>query len=136
MDKKSDLRHTPTKGLYGHITHTELASKDPKATREWCGKVLGWNFMAEFPTPAGEYHLFTYAEKAGGGIRSTAEGETPGTTPFIHVANTDEAFEKALSEGAEAVAHPETQMPGVRTALVRAPGGVLIGFSGPSEPEK
>ena len=68
MSEKSDLRHTPTKGLYGQITHTDLSSHDPKATREWCSTVLGWNFMAEFPTPAGEYHLFSYAEKAGGGF--------------------------------------------------------------------
>jgi hypothetical protein len=34
MNKKSELRHTPTKGLYCQITHTERSSKDPKATRE------------------------------------------------------------------------------------------------------
>lgn len=133
MDKK-DLQHEPTKGLYGSITHTEFASNDPKATKDWCSAVLGWNFMAEFPTPAGEYHLFAYSEQGGGGIRSVGKEEAPNVTPFIHVANTDKAFEKALSEGAEAVVQPETQMLGVRIALVRAPGGVLIGFSGPSEP--
>jgi hypothetical protein len=29
---------------------------------------------------------------------------------------------------------PETKMASVRIALVKAPGGVLIGFSGPGEP--
>jgi uncharacterized protein len=125
--------HKFTKGLYGWITHTELASADAKATREWCASVLGWQFMPSFPTPSGEYHLFAYSEKGGGGIRSVVDGEHTGSTPFIHVANTDESFAKALKEGAKQIMSPTTQMPGVRTALVQAPGGVMIGFSGPSE---
>jgi|GEM_PF-2226942 len=124
--------HKFTEGLYGWITHTELASADPKATQEWCAEVLGWKFMPDFPTPNGEYHLFSYSEKGGGGIRSLINGEQTGSTPFVHVANTDEAFTKALKEGAKQILPPTTQMPGVRTALVQAPGGVMIGFSGPS----
>ena len=54
-------------------------------------------------------------------------------TPSVHVEDTDAAYSAALAAGAESVAEPETLMPGVRVALVRAPGGVLIGFSGPSE---
>ena len=132
--KNSENNHNPTKGLYGSITHTELASKDPNATKVWCDKVLGWNFMMEFPTPAGQYHLFSYSDQGGGGIRSVGEGESPGVVPFVHVSNTDEAFKKALDEGAEELLYPDTKMPGVRIAIVKAPGGVVIGFSGPSEP--
>ena len=45
----------------------------------------------------------------------------------------DATFAKALREGAEEMMAPETIMEGVRLAIVRAPGGVPIGFSGPSE---
>jgi predicted enzyme related to lactoylglutathione lyase len=134
--KKSSLssppKHVPTRGLYGWITHTELASSDPATTKAWCAKVLGWTFKPSFLMPAGgEYHLFAYSDKGGGGIRSNNPPEVPGSTPYVHVADTRAAFEKALREGAEAMFPPERVMEGVTIAIVRAPGGVPIGFSGP-----
>jgi uncharacterized protein len=122
--------HVPTKGLYGWITHTEIASSDPGSTKDWCAEVLGWTFTASFPTPTGEYHLFAYSDQ-GGGIRSTDAGERSGSVPFIHVEDARAAFEKAIGAGAEAVQPPQRMAEGVTTALVRAPGGVLIGLSGP-----
>ena len=123
--------HVPTKGLYGHITHTDISSADPAATKAWCAKVLGWNFMPAFPSPTGEYHLFTYSEKGGGGIHQADKGNPPGSVPFVHVANAQEAYDLAIREGAEPFHPPERVMEGVTIAAVRAPGGVMIGFSGP-----
>jgi hypothetical protein len=57
----------------------------------------------------------------------------PGSTPTVHVADTRAAFDAALAAGAEPVSPPEKIMDGVCVALIRAPGGVLIGFSGPTE---
>lgn len=125
--------HEFTRGLYGQITHTELASADPGATREWCAEVLGWNFPPPITTPAGDYHLFAYSESGGGGIRGTAPGENPGSTPTVHVENTQASYDAALAAGAESVDPPTKIMDGVCVALVRAPGGVLIGFSGPTD---
>jgi predicted enzyme related to lactoylglutathione lyase len=122
----------PTRGLYGWITHTELASNDPAATKAWCETVLGWTFQPSFPMPGGgEYHLFAYSKQGGGGIRATNPSEAPGSSFSVHVADAKAAFEKALSEGAEAVMPPTRVMEGVTIAIVRAPGGVQIGFSGP-----
>lgn len=129
--RKSAPKHVPTQGLYGWITHTELASTNPAATRAWCAAVLGWTFKPGFPTPNGEYHLFAYSDKGGGGIRSNNPQELPGSVPYVHVADARAAFEKALREGAEAMFPPERVMEGVTIAVVRAPGGVPIGFSGP-----
>jgi predicted enzyme related to lactoylglutathione lyase len=118
--------------LYGWITHTDLASLNPAATKAWCAKVLGWKFQDPFPMPGGgEYQLFAYSDKGGGGLRGTEPGEQPGSMPYVHVADAKAAFDKALREGAEAVSKPERVMEGVTIAIVRAPGGVLIGFSGP-----
>jgi predicted enzyme related to lactoylglutathione lyase len=129
--RSSPPSHVPTRGLYGWITHTELASSDPAATKSWCAKVLGWTFKPGFPTPGGEYHLFAYSDKGGGGIRATKPSETPGSSFSVHVEDTRAAFEKALREGAEEVVPPTRVMEGVTIAVVRAPGGVPIGFSGP-----
>lgn len=123
--------HVPTRGLYGHITHTDLASRDPAATKDWCAKVLGWTFKPSFSTPGGEYHLFTYSDKGGGGIRPNNPPEVPGSIPYIHVRDAQEAFDKALREGAVEMFPPTRVMEGVTVAIVRAPGGVPIGFSGP-----
>jgi predicted enzyme related to lactoylglutathione lyase len=124
--------HQFTRGLYGWITHTEFASTDPVATRDWCAAVLGWTFQPVFPGPTGDYHLFAYSESGGGGIRATASDEKPGSTPTVHVEDTQAAFDAALAAGAEAVRPPTEIMDGVCVAMVRAPGGVLIGLSGPT----
>ena len=131
LSRKATPRHVPTRGLYGWITHTELASADPAATKAWCATVLGWTFKPSFPTPSGEYHLFAYSDKGGGGIRSNNPPEVPGSIPYIHVADARASFERALREGAEAILPPERVTEGVTIAIVRAPGGVPIGFSGP-----
>jgi predicted enzyme related to lactoylglutathione lyase len=124
--------HVPTKGLYGWITHTELVSTDPEATKAWCAKVLGWTFKPSFPMPdGGEYHLFAYSNQGGGGIRRANPAEPPGSNFSVHVADTHAAFEQALREGAEAILPPTRVMEGVTIAVVRAPGGVPVGLSGP-----
>ena|SRR2546425_5241383 len=130
--RSSPPSHVPTRGLYGWITHTELASADPVATKAWCAKVLGWAFQPSFPMPdGGEYHLFAYSEQGGGGIRKTHPSEVPGSSFSVHVADARAAFDKALREGAEEMLPPTHVMPGVTIAVVRAPGGVPVGFSGP-----
>ena len=121
------------RGLFGWITHTDISSSDPEATREWCATVLGWTFQEPLTTPSGEYHLFAYSESGGGGIRQAASDEQPGSTPTVHVENTQASYDAALAAGAESVRPPTAVMPGVCVALVRAPGGMLIGFSGPTD---
>lgn len=123
--------HVPTRGLYGHITHTDLASSDPTATKAWCAKVLGWTFKPPFPTPTGDYHLFAYSDTGGGGIRAVNPPEVTGSIPYVHVEDANASFDAAVREGAEALMPPTRVMQGVTIAMVRAPGGVTIGLSGP-----
>jgi uncharacterized protein len=128
----SPPKHTPTPGLYGHITHTELASTDPLATKAWAAKVLGWTFHPPMPShDGGDYHLFAYSDKGGGGIREIKPFETPGSNFTVHVSDCQEAFDKAVREGAEAMMPPTRIMEGVTIAMVRAPGGVPVGLAGP-----
>jgi predicted enzyme related to lactoylglutathione lyase len=83
------------------------------------------------PTPTGDYHLFMYSPKAGGGIRSSNPPEVPGSIPYVQVPDARAAFEKAVSAGAEVMMPPERITDTVTIAIVRAPGGVPIGFAGP-----
>jgi predicted enzyme related to lactoylglutathione lyase len=130
-DPSDPPKHVPTRGLYGWITHTEFASSDPGATKAWCSTVLGWTFKPPFAMPTGEYHLFAYSDQGGGGIHRSAPPELPGSTPFVHVADAQAAFDSAVREGAEVISPPTRVMEGVTIAVVRAPGGVTIGLSGP-----
>jgi uncharacterized protein len=131
-DTPDQPKHESTPGLYGHITHTDLASAAPEATKAWCQEALGWNFMPTFPMGVGEeYHLFAYSDEGGGGIRRTDPGEAPNSIPFVHVEDCQSAFDRAIGAGAEPMVQPTRVMEGVTTAIVRAPGGVPIGFSGP-----
>lgn len=130
--RSGKLKHRPTPGLQGWITHTELQSADPLATKSWCAKVLGWTFTQTMPMPeGGEYHLFAYSDQGGGGVRGLMPDESPGSSFTVHVADAHEAYARALTEGAEPVTPPFRVMEGVTIAVVRAPGGVRVGFSGP-----
>jgi hypothetical protein len=123
--------HEFTRALYGWITHTDLASTNAAATREWCITVLGWTFRPPFPVPGGDYHLFAFSEKGGGGVRQIGPSEQPSSLPYVHVEDAQASYDAALRAGAESVSPPTRVMEGVTIALVRAPGGVLIGLSGP-----
>ena len=91
----------------------------------------GLDIPTEFPHTERRVRSFAYLDKGGGGIRATKPSETPGSSFAVHVADTRAAFDKALLEGAEEMVPPTRVMEGVTIAVVRAPGGVPIGFSGP-----
>lgn len=127
----SEMKHSPTPGLYGWITHTDLASNNPVATKAWAEKVLGWKFGMTMKTPNGDMYFFAYSDKGGGAIRANNPPEMPGSIPYIHVADCQASYDKALKGGAEEMMSPTPVMEGVTVAIVRAPGGVPVGISGP-----
>jgi predicted enzyme related to lactoylglutathione lyase len=113
----------------GLITHTELASADPLATRSWCEKVLGWKFGEAMPTPAGPYHMWRFPNATGGGIRANNPPEVPGSIPYCEVTDIRATYSKALAAGAMEMFAPEALPGGMGwIAIVAAPGGVAIGF--------
>ena len=115
----------------GWITHTDLASSDPAATKKWCVEVLGWTFKPPFNAYGADIHLFTYSSAGGGAVRPNNPPEIPGSIPYIHVADVAASYAKALAAGALEMLPPMPVMEGVIIAIVRAPGGVPIGFTGP-----
>lgn len=113
----------------GTITHTEIASADPSATKQWCASVLDWKFGQSVPTPSGPYHMWRFDNGSGGGIRANNPPEVPGSIPYCEVADIKATYAKALAAGAREMMAPD-QLPGGMgwIAIVRAPGGVAIGF--------
>ena len=128
--KRSASRPAASGSRLGVITHTELASADPPATRVWCQKVLGWKFGEPMPTPGGPYHMWRFeAQGTGGGIRANNPPEAPGSIPYCEVADIQSTYSKALDGGAIEMLRPQALPGGMGwIAIVAAPGGVPIGF--------
>src|SRR4029077_16215353 len=101
----------PSKARQGVITHTELASENPAATRVWCESVLGWKFGDAVPTPTGPYHMWRFAGGTGGGIRMNNPPEAPGSVPYCEVTDIQPTYLKALKAGATGMVPPQ-QLPG------------------------
>lgn len=116
----------------GFISHTEIASGNPEATKAWLQEVLGWKFVKPMPTPAGPYHMWSFGNNTGGGLRVNNPPEGPGSIPYCEVLDIKVAYAKALKSGATEMFPPD-EIPGGMgwIAIVQAPGGVSIGFWGP-----
>lgn len=114
----------------GFVSHTELASANPAATKEWAQKVLGWKFGEPMPTPNGPYHMWSFGDNMGGGIRANNPPEAPGSIPYVEVGDMRAAYDKALKNGATEMLWPQEIPGGGWIAIVQAPGGVPIGFWG------
>ncbi len=132
--KRPPRKSAPTHGMsagarLNAVTHTELASRDPDATREWCESVLGWKFDRSVPTPTGPYFMWQTKMGTGGGIRANSPPEVPGSIPYVEVSDIKAAFKKAIKGGAAELFGPN-KLPGDAgwIAIVAAPGGVPIGF--------
>jgi predicted enzyme related to lactoylglutathione lyase len=76
--------------------------------------------------------MWRFANNTGGGIRSNNPPETPGSIPYVEVADIRAAFKRALGAGANEMVGPMALAEGMGwIAIVAAPGGVAIGFWGP-----
>jgi len=113
------------------ISHTELASTDPAATKTWAEQALGWKFLDPMPTPQGPYHMWSFGDNMGGGIRANNPPETPGSIPYVEVPDIQKAYDRAVKAGATPMMPPEDIPGGMGSiAIVQAPGGPAIGFWG------
>ena len=114
----------------GFISHTELASTNPAATKAWCQDVLGWKFSPPMPMPSGDYHMWSFGDNVGGGIRSNNPPEHAGSVPYAEVRDIKAAYAKAVRAGATPMMPPDEIPGGGWIAIVMAPGGVQFGFYG------
>jgi predicted enzyme related to lactoylglutathione lyase len=113
------------------LTHTEFASRDPKATRDFLRTAFGWEFET-MPGPTGDYHMFRQENNTGGGVRALAKAEAPAAIPYVEVEDLGEAERTAKKAGAK-VLQPRTDMGEGATIVLQAPGGPLIGLWGPNK---
>ncbi|MEA3190938.1 MAG: uncharacterized protein QOD77_1520 [Thermoplasmata archaeon] len=114
----------------GFISHTELVSSDPAATKAWAAATFGWD-ISSMPMPGGSpYHMWRFNEGQGGGIRANNPPEAPGTIAYVEVPDIKAGFAKALKGGAREMLAPMAIPGGGWMAIVQAPGGPAVGLWG------
>jgi predicted enzyme related to lactoylglutathione lyase len=108
--------------------HVEYASRNPEATRKFLEKALGFHFNVM--EAMGGYGMRTdkVARGSGTGVRTLEKGESPGTIAYLTVASIEDSLKAAQKEGGR-VLMGKTEIPQMGwSAVVHAPGDVVIGL--------
>jgi predicted enzyme related to lactoylglutathione lyase len=84
------------------IAHTELASRDPHATKDFLERVFDWKFES-VQTPQGELMPYRTPGGAQGSVKGTKPGEDPVSMNYILVEDIGGAEKKIIASGGEIV---------------------------------
>ena len=88
--------------VIGMIAHTELASTNPGATKDFLEQVFSWKFQ-NLPSPQGELISYQTPGGAQGSIRKTRPEELPMSLNYVLVRDLGEAERKIKMHGGEIV---------------------------------
>jgi uncharacterized protein len=114
----------PTREL-GMISHTEIASTDPVATRRFLERVFRWDFVT-VKTPAGERFSFHTTGGADGSVRKTRSGERPASINYVLVEDLALAESEIKKTGGEIVL-PRVDVPRMGSFFwFKVPGGPVL----------
>jgi len=119
---------------HGHFHWNELMSHDVEKAKKFYADTIGWTFDA-MPMPDGTYWIAKMGDKAIGGIfpmKDPALTNMPEQwMAYIAVDDVDGRLKKAKTAGAQIMREP-FEVPNVgRIAIVREPGGAMIGWITP-----
>ena len=81
-EKSEESSSSPLRRVVGMIAHTELASTNPEATREFLTRVFDWRFQS---ADSMEGELIPYETPGGttGSIRKTHPEEPPASMNYV-----------------------------------------------------
>jgi uncharacterized protein len=104
------------------IAHTELASTDPAATREFLEGVFDW----QFHSPRGDMMPYQSPGGAQGSVTKTRAGEAPSSMNYILVQDLDAIEKKIVANGGEIVL-PRVDVPKMGSFFwFKIPGGPVL----------
>jgi predicted enzyme related to lactoylglutathione lyase len=107
------------------LAHTELASTDPGATKEFLNRVFRWE-LDEVDTPTGKLVRYRTPGGAEGSIRKTKLKESPGTVNYILVDDL-EAMETKIEKMGGEIIMPAVDVPHMgRFFWFKVPGGPVL----------
>ncbi|MHA1189626.1 MAG: VOC family protein [Alphaproteobacteria bacterium] len=123
---------------HGHFHWNELMTGDVEAAKTFYADSIGWTFQAMPMEPdGGTYWLAMDGETPVAGLFDKSGMPFAGTpeagTPYLSVDNIDKRAAAAVSAGATILQGP-FDVPGVgRIALLKQPGGAMVGWMTPAE---
>ena len=113
---------------HGAFSWTELTTTDPKAARDFYGKLLGWKFQ-DMDVGTGTYTVINVGEGGVGGITAVppnAAGMPPAWGSYITVDDVDKVVAKVAGLGGRVLLAP-MDIPTVgRFATIMDPQGATI----------
>ncbi|MEM7423103.1 MAG: VOC family protein [Pseudomonadota bacterium] len=124
---------------HGEIHWSELVSDDVEGSKAFFSKMAGWE-INDMPMPDGNYSVCMVDGVPTAGIMSAAQIQADHPVPphwmtYIAVDDVDAAASGTAASGGEVV-RPAFDVPGVgRIAIVKDPGGALVGIMTPAPQE-
>jgi predicted enzyme related to lactoylglutathione lyase len=121
---------------HGIFYWNELMTRDPKTARDFYEKAIGWAFD-DMPMPDGGTYLLAKAgDRPAGGIFDTTGTDMADLSEhwfaYLAVDDIDARCAQAKAAGGSIVREP-FDVPGVgRIAILRQPGGGMVGWMTPS----
>ncbi|MBO6554166.1 MAG: VOC family protein [Roseitalea sp.] len=122
---------------HGHFHWNELMSRDVEKAKAFYADVLGWSFESMKMGPTGTYWIAIQDGERVAGMYEMAgdsfDGMPEAWYPYIAVDDVDERVERAKAAGATVLGEPFDVPQLGRIAMVRQPGGALMGWIAPAD---
>jgi len=122
---------------HGHFHWNELMSRDVEKAKAFFAEALGWSYEPMKMGPTGVYWVAIQDGERVGGMYEMAgdsfEGMPEAWYPYIAVDDVDARVEKARAAGATVLAEPFDLPQLGRIAMIRQPGGAMMGWITPAE---
>jgi predicted enzyme related to lactoylglutathione lyase len=123
---------------HGAFHWNELMTHDVETVKAFYASTVGWTFEGmSMPTGKGTYWMAKVGDQPVAGIFPMSGPEFEGVPdywmPYLAVDDVDARIKKAVTEGATMMMEP-FDIPGVgRIAIMRQPGGAMIGWMTPAK---
>jgi uncharacterized protein len=121
---------------HGEFYWNELMTHEVEAAKHFYEKAIGWRFEP-MAIPNGTYWVAYRGDDPMGGVFEMKGPDFQGVPehwmPYVAVDDVDARLKQAKAAGAETRRGP-FDVPGVgRIAILRAPGGAMVGFMTPAK---
>lgn len=121
---------------HGHFHWNELMSWDVEKAKTFYADTLGWTYQAMPMGPGGTYWVAMEGDKAIGGMYQMVgkdfDGMPEAWCPYIAVDDIDARVAKATAAGASVMGEVFDAPQIGRMAMIREPGGALVGWITPA----
>jgi uncharacterized protein len=133
---KEDCPESSTMGSHGSFCWNELMTHDVERAKRFYADAIGWSFDP-MPMDQGTYWIAKAGDKMAGGMvemkGSCGDSMPESWMAYLAVDDVDARVKKAVAAGAALIREP-FDIPGVgRIAILREPGGAMVGWMTPAK---